>query len=158
MLVLPERSLEISNPPDCLRQLIFESDWEEFPYWMMGTGFLALWNNSIFLITAAHCIAENQHDALRIPIRPRDAQLLPFDKFMTFETPGDARDLDVAMYRAKPPTEQDLFDVRNAAAPISPIPLAHTLIRLGSRPGTGGERERGGTRHYGLTRIGRQAG
>jgi hypothetical protein len=36
MLVLPERSLEISNPPDCLRQLIFESDWEEFPYWMMG--------------------------------------------------------------------------------------------------------------------------
>jgi hypothetical protein len=27
MLALPERSLEISNPPDCLRQLIFESDW-----------------------------------------------------------------------------------------------------------------------------------
>jgi hypothetical protein len=121
MLVLPERSLEISNPPDCLRQLIFESDWEEFPYWMMGTGFLALWNNSIFLITAAHCIAENQHNALRIPIRPHDAQILPFDKFMTFETPSDARDLDVAMYRAKPPTEQDLFDVRNAAAPISPV-------------------------------------
>jgi hypothetical protein len=66
MLALPERSLEISNPPDCLRQLIFESDWEEFPYWMMGTSFLALWNNSIFLITAAH------------------------------ETPGDARDLDVS--------------------------------------------------------------
>jgi hypothetical protein len=51
MLALPERSLEISYPPDCLRQLIFESDWEEFPYWMMETGFLALWNNSIFLIT-----------------------------------------------------------------------------------------------------------
>jgi hypothetical protein len=51
MLALPERSLEISNPSDCLRQLIFESDWEEFPYWMMGTGFLALWNNSILLIT-----------------------------------------------------------------------------------------------------------
>jgi hypothetical protein len=29
--------------------------------------------------------------------------------------------LATSMYRAKPPTEQDLFDVRNAAAPISPV-------------------------------------
>jgi hypothetical protein len=60
MLALPERPLQISNPPDCLRQLIFESEWDEFPYWMLGTGFLALWENSIFLITAAHPLTHRQ--------------------------------------------------------------------------------------------------
>jgi hypothetical protein len=121
MIELPSRSLEVFNPPDCLRQLIFESGWEEFPYWMLGTGFLALWGESLFLITAAHCIETEQHNALRIPVRTHEARLLPFDKFTTFETPGDARDLDVAMFRAKPASWADLYDLRNTAVPISPI-------------------------------------
>lgn len=51
---------------------------------------------------------------------PRRTEMLVLPE-RSLEISGDARDLDVAMYRAKPPTEQDLFDVRNAAAPISPV-------------------------------------
>src|SRR6266513_85438 len=121
MLELAARSPEVVNPPDCLRQLIFESAWTEFPYWMHGTGFLTLWGSSLFLITAAHCIAAGQHNALRIPVRTHEARLLSFDKFMTFETPGQqSRDLDIAMFHAKASSWADAYDLRNAAIPISP--------------------------------------
>lgn len=123
MIELPARPLEVENPPDCVRQLIFESEWEDFPYWMHGTGFLALWGESLFLITAAHCIGADQHNALRVPVRTNEARLLPFKKFMTFER-EDARDLDIAVFHANPATFVDVYDLRQAAIPIS---LDHSL-------------------------------
>jgi Trypsin-like peptidase domain len=119
MIELLARLPDVDNPPDCVRQLIFESEWEDFPYWMHGTGFLTLWSETLFFVTAAHCIQENQQNALRVPIRAGDAKVMTFKKFMTFVVPGEeSRDLDVAVFHVEPASWSDLYDLRGAAVPI----------------------------------------
>jgi len=53
MLDLPVRLPVVDNPLTCVRQLIFETDWEDFPYGMHGSGFLAEWSEMLFLVTSA---------------------------------------------------------------------------------------------------------
>jgi hypothetical protein len=112
------RPLDILDPPLAVRQLIFESEWEGFPYGMHGSGFLAF-EETLFLITAAHCLQEGQQNTLRVPIRPGDAKVMAFAKFMTFMVPGEeSHDLDIAVLSIKPDTWVDRHDLRQAAIPI----------------------------------------
>lgn len=119
MLEQPIRLPEIGNPQAAIRQLIFETEWQDFPYGMHGTGFLALWDEMLFLVTAAHCMQEGQQNTLRIPIRPGDANVMAFGKFMTFQVPGEkSRDSDIAALSIQPASWLDRYDMREAAIPI----------------------------------------
>jgi len=119
MLELPARLPVVDNPLTCVRQLIFESDWEEYPYGMHGTGFIAECTEMLFLVTAAHCINEGQEDWLRVPIRAGTPRVMTFKKYMTFETPGEeTRDLDVAALSIEPSDSAEFYDLRRFAAPI----------------------------------------
>jgi hypothetical protein len=119
MLEYPIRLPEIADPQASVRQLIFESEWEEFPYGMHGSGFLALFDEMLFLVTAAHCLQEGQQNTLRVPIRAGNAQVMIFAKFMTFFIPGEeSRDLDIAILSIKPASWLDRHDMREAAIPV----------------------------------------
>ena len=140
MLEYPPRLPEIADPQIAVRQLIFESEWEEFPYGMHGSGFLALFGEMLFLVTAAHCVQEGQQNTLRVPIRAGDAQVMTFAKFMTFLIPGEeSRDLDIAVLSIKPGSWIDNHDLREAAIPIPQIFSLESIVREVEAKGLGVE-------------------
>lgn len=130
MLEYSLRLPEIADPQIAVRQLIFETEWKEFPYGMHGSGFLALFDEMLFLITAAHCIQEGQQNTLRVPIRPGDAQVMTFGKFMTFLIPSEeSRDLDIAVLSIKPGSWVDRHDLREDAIPITKTFSLESIVR-----------------------------
>lgn len=86
---------------------------------MHGTGFVALREERLFFVTAAHGIKEGQQDALRIPIRAGKPDTMTFGKFMTFGIPGEeSHELDIAALSIEPITWLDRYDLWSTAIPV----------------------------------------
>src|SRR5689334_17808257 len=67
--------------PNCAVPLLFESDFEEAPYGIAGTGFLLQSNSKFYFLTAKHCLAAGDAERLRVPKSFASTELLEFGQF-----------------------------------------------------------------------------
>ncbi len=67
--------------PNCAVPLLFETDYEEAPYCMAGTGFLLQSSSKYFFLTAKHALNQGDHDRLRVPRSLDSAELLELGQF-----------------------------------------------------------------------------
>jgi hypothetical protein len=85
--------------PDCAIPLLFVTGVEETPYGHAGTGFLAALDNEVFLVTAGHCIEEDQHDSLVVPVSDSTNEVARLRSFFSDAIdPNDGEPIDIAFF------------------------------------------------------------
>ena len=80
--------------PKCSAPLIFESEFEDTPYGAAGTGFLAKTFGRHYFVTAKHCLAEGDHNNLRVPEILGESELIKLETFGNTSLPEDEEDTD----------------------------------------------------------------
>jgi len=91
--------------PNCAVPLVFESEFEDVPYGMAGTGFLLQSNSRVYFVTAKHCLTLGDHDRLRVPRSFDSPELLELGQFGHPVFPESAEDtdwLDLAAFSVVP--------------------------------------------------------
>jgi len=91
--------------PNCAVPLVFESEFDEAPYGMAGTGFLLQSNSSYYFLTTKHSLRPGDHDKLRVPCSFRSTELLELGQFGYPVFPKGTEDtdwLDLAAFSVVP--------------------------------------------------------
>jgi hypothetical protein len=114
--------------PNCATPLIFETEVDDYPYGMAGTGFLIMSNGSFFFLTANHCLTGGDHERLRVPRSFATDDLLELAQFGKPIVPPNETDtdwLDIATFSVMPEGFAQAGD-RDA---LEPAYLANTDTR-----------------------------
>lgn len=82
--------------PNCAVPLVFESEFEEAPYGMSGTGFLLRSKSSFYFITAKHSLTFGDHERLRVPRSFDSTEFLELGQFGHPVLPEGEEDTDWA--------------------------------------------------------------
>jgi hypothetical protein len=91
--------------PNCAAPLVFETEFEEVPYGMAGTGFLVQSNSRFYFLTAKHILTLGDHERLRVPRSFGSTELLALGQFGHPTLPEGTQDtdwLDLAAFSVVP--------------------------------------------------------
>jgi hypothetical protein len=91
--------------PNCAAPLVFESEFDEVPYGMAGTGFLLQSNSKFYFLTAKHTLTLGDHERLRVPRSFGSTELLELGQFghpVLQEGTEDTDWLDLAAFSVVP--------------------------------------------------------
>jgi hypothetical protein len=82
--------------PNCAVALLLETDFEEAPYMMCGTGFLLRTNSAVYFATAKHTLKPGDSNRLRVPRSFASTDLLELGQYGHVELPEGEQDTDWA--------------------------------------------------------------
>jgi len=80
--------------PNCAAPLVFESEFDEAPYGMAGTGFLLQSHGSFYFLTAKHALTVGDHDRLRVLRSFASTEILELGQFGHPTFPDGMEDTD----------------------------------------------------------------
>lgn len=108
--------------PDCAVPLLFETGIEQAPYAHAGTGFLAVWESTLFLVTAGHCIQKGQENSLVLPLSTSTREVAPLRNYF--------HDVVASVSAAEEPADIVCYSVESSLRTAEPLWRRATQLPL----------------------------
>lgn len=109
----PAAEAALNNLRQSAKPILFETELDEAPYSGAGTGFLALFRNRLYLLTADHVIKGENLDNLLVFPNDKTDESIPFDAWFSVASPNPIHNdySDLSIVRVAP----DKLDIANGS-------------------------------------------